>query len=56
MVSQVLGRNALFECIAVSEPIHISRWLFGDTELSNSEKYLIQVQEIFLFVAIEHGV
>lgn len=43
VVMQVLGLDAVFECTAVSEPVHISRWLFGNVELTNSEKYFIQV-------------
>ena len=46
VVMQVLGLDAVFECTAVSEPVHISRWLFGNVELTNSEKYFIQVWQL----------
>lgn len=44
MISQVMGMDAVLECVAVSEPIHISRWLFEGVELTNDAKYLIQVR------------
>ena len=45
VVDQVMGQEAIFQCTAVSEPVHITNWTFNGTPLSNSDKYLIQVCE-----------
>ena len=45
VVDQVIGQDAIFQCIAVSEPVHITNWTFNGNPLSNSDKYLIQVCE-----------
>ena len=45
VVDQVMGQNAIFKCIAVSQLVHITYWTFNGNPLSNSDKYLIQVCE-----------
>ena len=45
VVDQVMGQDAIFQCTAVSEPVHITNWTFNGTPLSTSDKYLIQVCE-----------
>ena len=45
VVDQVMGQDAIFQCTAVSEPVHITNWTFNGNPLSNSDKYLIQVCE-----------
>lgn len=41
IVRVVQGEFAVFHCVAVSEPIHITSWTFNNTPLTNSDKYLI---------------
>ena len=41
IVDVELGKNANITCEAVSEPVHITNWSFGNVFLTNSSKYLI---------------
>lgn len=41
IVRVVEGEFAVFHCVAISEPVHVTSWTFNNTPLTNSSKYLI---------------
>lgn len=43
-VAQVVERNIVFHCSAISEPVHITDWTFNSLPLANRSKYLIEGQ------------
>ena len=44
-MTQVVERNIVFHCSAISEPVHITDWMFNSLPLTNTSKYLIEGQD-----------
>lgn len=44
-VDVIEGQNAVFQCDAVSEPVHITNWTLNGILLTTSDQYLVEGED-----------